>query len=75
MLAFAVNQGARCEHSTPLGKGKTETMANTIGVGVIGAGNIAEMNHLPGYQVLGITLQILDAIYESSKTGQMVDIT
>jgi predicted dehydrogenase len=25
-------------------------MANTIGVGVIGAGNIAEMNHLPGYQ-------------------------
>jgi predicted dehydrogenase len=50
-------------------------MANTIGVGVIGAGNIAEMNHLPGYQVLGITLQILDAIYESSKTGQMVDIT
>jgi predicted dehydrogenase len=25
-------------------------MVNTIGVGVIGAGNIAEMNHLPGYQ-------------------------
>ncbi len=25
-------------------------MAETIGIGVIGAGNIAEMNHLPGYQ-------------------------